>query len=164
MKKNKVYKIKVLDIITSLAIHIVVIFSIILLLIFIINERTSLNVMIAFSSFAIFIVSCYGIYPIYLCWNYYQREKNITIYIDYEKSDLQYLKNGIVIFNVKFDDIVLVEEHRRFRTTLWYYKIILKNNDFIIITSLLISNIYRAIPNIRSKTENERGLFLPPRS
>jgi len=100
---------------------------------------------IFFFSFVIFIVSCYGFLPIYLCWHYYQKEKNVTVFIDYEKSELQYIEQGKEVQNIRFEDIVVTEMHCRKGIGVGYDEFILNNGKSIIITSLL-GSIY--IPNI----------------
>jgi hypothetical protein len=164
MKKNKIYKISKFNIIAGLFAHILLIsvtitFSIILITILYSSDNFWCGVIIS-HSFLGFMLGFYGIFPVYLCWSYYQWDKNTIIFIDYEKSELQYIRKGKETQCIKFEDIAIIEEHRMYRIAFGYYKIILNNGNFIIVTSLIKDNIYKALPKTYSKT-GRSNLFLP---
>jgi len=167
MKKNKIYKITIIDIITSLIGSIIVISvftPILILIITTINNSTDIEdiwIVIFVCLGYLFVVTCYGIFPIYLCWSYYQKEKNVTIFIDYEKAELQYIEKDKEIQYIKFEDIDIIESHGKLRIGLWYYKIILNNGNSIIITSL-IADVYNLFPNnLHYELEHSAKLLLP---
>jgi len=168
MKKNKIYKITTTGIIFDLLFSVVIVVAFIVFSIWFINgiDHTGDDfwvVVMIFFSFIGFMASYLVFLPIYLCWSYYQREKNVTIFMDYEKAELQYIEIGKATQYIAFEDIDIIEKHTGFRIGFWYYNIILKNGSSIIITSLLIGDnaIDRATPDMRSKIEYTGNLFLP---
>jgi len=167
MEENKIYKITVLNIITCLYNLVIIIPVCIFCLISTINKMDNglfYREIILFSFFT-YLLSYYGIYPILLCWSYYQREKNVTIFIDYEKKELQYIEKEKDIQYIKFKNIVTIERYIVVGIGIGYDKIILNNSNSIVITSLLIGNknkaIHKAIPNMRTEIKKKRNLFLP---
>ena len=162
-KENKIYNVTIFDIFTNLSISIMILAVFVVLPIWSISEiEFSWNhfwLITFIFSLAILILSLYGIFPVYLCWTYYQKEKNVTVVIDYEKEELQYIEQGKETQYIKFEDIDIIEIHRRYRMVLGYEQIILNNGNSIVITSLLMSSI--DVPKRRSKIEYSRRLLLP---
>ena len=151
MKKNKIYKARV-----SFAIIIDLFWSIVIIAIFTAMSIWFITTIdysrdgfwigaIIFFSFIIFMGGCFGIFPIYLLWHYYQKEKNVTVFIDYEKSELQYIEQRKEVQNIRFEDIVVIEMHCRKGIGVGYDEFILNNGKSIVITSLIGSI---DIPNI----------------
>ena len=165
MKKNKIYKIRALPIIIDLfcSITIIVAFTVFSIWVFCKMEFSINNIgaILIFLSFVILMIGYYGFFSIYLCWIYYQREKNITVFIDYENKELQYIEQNKEIQYIKFEDIVAVENHSRYGIGVGYGKITLESGNSIIVTSLLIGNICKALPKKYLGTGGG-SLLLPP--
>ena len=166
MRKNKICKITTFDIITSLlgSTMIIIIFIVFLIWFISTNDLSNMNIWIEIIPFSVvgLIASYYGFYPFYLCWTYYQREKNITVFIDYEKKEFQYIKQEKDIQYIRFEDIVAVERHVGKGIGVGYHKIILNDGNFIIITTLLVGGLVidRIVPDIYSKIEYSHKLLL----
>ena len=172
MKGNKVYnKIRISEIIFTLIGSTFVISLCMSFIIWFIYTSYSSDVDIRFMILPFlmlgFLIGYYGFYPIYLCWSYYQKDKNLTVIIDYEKSEIQYIEKEKEIQYIKVEDIVIIEHHSRYRISSRYDEIIIKNGKSFIITSLhasyLICDIKKAFPDIHSKIEHELSgkMFLP---
>jgi len=91
----------------------------------------------------------YVIYFLYLHHIYYKLEKDVQLYVDYERKELKYVKNEKLIKSFHFDDISLIEVcgTEYFRGVYFHnFNFHLKDDEFITVSSLIISDIHKIFP------------------
>lgn len=106
-----------------------------------------------------FIMGAFGIYPTYLCWIYYQLDKEVKIVVNRKNREFEYIQQGKIIRVIKFEEVVKVYDFNKLRIVPSYYLLTLKDGKKLTITSLLMSEIKIIVPHIKIKSISNDSLI-----
>ena len=95
------------------------------------------------------------IYFLYLHRIYYKLEKDVQLYVNYERKEIKYIKNEKLLKSFHFDDILVIQVcGTQYIRGLFFHNVDfhLKDKTSISVSSLIIYNISKVFP--RKKFSN----------